>query len=215
MPDLLLRNAAFLAAGLWTTLTMAAWTAALGTLLAIPVALARHAQVPVLGRACAAYVAVIQGTPVLVVLLLAYVALPALLGYRTTAYVACVAGFTVFLAAYAAEDLRAGLRAVPAPLTEAGTALGLSRAQVLRTITLPLATRAALPALIGQYVRMVKYTSVAAVIGVPDLTGATLLVNARVFQPLPLLGTAAAAYFVICLGLSTLARRLQRRLAIA
>ena len=212
MPELILRNLPFLAAGLWTTLTLAAWTFLCGTALAVVVALLRHFRVPGAAAACAAYVGFIQGTPILVVLLLCYFGLPAVFGYRTAAYPACVLGFTVFMAAYCAEDMRAGLRAVPAPLTEAATALGLSRPQVLRLVVLPLAARIALPAVFGQYVRMIKYTSVASVIGVTELTGAGLLVNARVFQPLAILGSVAATYLVMCIGVSLAGRALQRRL---
>jgi ABC-type amino acid transport system permease subunit len=92
-------------------------------------------------------------------------------------------------------------------------ALGLSRLRVLRLIVLPLAARVAVPALFGQYVRMLKYTSVASVLGVAELTGSGLLVNARVFRPLTILATVAATYLVICLSLSLSGRWLQRRLA--
>jgi ABC-type amino acid transport system permease subunit len=84
---------------------------------------------------------------------------------------------------------------------------------VLWLIVLPLAARVALPALCGQYVRMLKYTSVASVLGVAELTGSSVLVNARVFQPLTILATVAATYLVICLSLSLAGRLLQRRLA--
>ena len=212
MPDAVLRSLPFLAAGLWTTVTLTGWTALLGTALAVPVALARTLRVPVLAPLCALYVGLIRGTPVLVVLLLCYFALPALFGYRTAAYPACVLGFTVFLAAYCAEDMRAGLLAVPVPLIEAATALGLSRGRVLRLVVAPLALRVALPALFGQYVRMLKYTSVASVIGISELTGSGLLVNARIFQPLAILGLMAACYLVLCLSVSLTGRWLHRRL---
>lgn len=212
LPDVVARNLPFLAAGLRTTLALAGWTALLGTALAVPVALARTLRVPVAAQAAAAYVAVVRGTPLLVVLLLCAFALPALLGYRTTPYAACVLGFSVFLAAYCAEDMRAGLLAVPPALAEAGTALGLSRFQVLRLVVAPLAARVALPALFGQYVRMVKYTSVASVLGVAELTGSGLLVNARVFQPVAVLGCVAAAYLVLCLTVSLAGRLLLRLL---
>ena len=214
MPDIILRNLPFLAAGLRTTLTLALLTALLGTALAVPVALARYLRVPVLVQLCAVYIGFIRGTPVLVVLLLAYFALPALFGYRTAAYPACLAGFTVFLAAYCAEDMRAGLLAVPPSLIEAGSALGLSRPRVLRLIVLPLAARVAVPALFGQYVRMLKYTSVASMIGVTELTGSGLLVNARIFRPLSILGVVAVCYLVVCLSISLTGRWLQRRLAL-
>ncbi len=98
-------------------------------------------------------------------------------------------------------------------MIEGARALGLSRQQTLRLVIVPLALRVAAPALVGQYVRMIKYTSVAAVLGVSELTGRALLVNARTFQPLTILGGIAAAYMVICLSLSLLGRCLQRRLA--
>ena len=213
MPDVLLRNLPFLATGLATTLSMAALTALFGTVLAVAIALIRHCRVPILSSVLAGYVGLIQGTPVLIVLLVCYVAVPAAIGVRVSGYAACVAGFALFLAAYCAEDMRAGLCAVPAPLTEAAGALGLSRGQVLRLVVLPLAARVAVPALLGQYVRMLKYTSVASVIGVPELTGSALMVNARVFQPVPLLGAVALTYFVLCLTLSLFGRALQRRWA--
>ena len=208
---ILLRNLPFLAAGLVTTLWMAAATAAIGTALALGIALARYRRVPVLAPALSAYVWLIQGTPVLIVLLVCYVAVPGAVGIRVSAQAAGIVGFSLFLAAYCAEDMRAGLLAVPVPLIEAAQALGLARGPVFRRVVLPLAARVAVPALIGQYVRMLKYTSVASVIGVTDLTGSALLVNARVFQPVSLIGGTAAVYFVLCLSLSMTGRALQRR----
>lgn len=211
MPDVLLRNLPFLATGLATTLSMAAVTALAGTVLALVIAVVRDRRVPVLSPVLAGYVGLIQGTPVLVVLLICYVAIPGAIGMRVSATVACTVGFALFLAAYCAEDMRAGLRAVPNSLTEAAAALGLSRVQAFRLIVLPLAARVAVPALLGQYVRMLKYTSVASVVGVSELTGSALLVNARVFQPVPILGAVALVYFVLCLSLSLAGRALQRR----
>ena len=213
MPDAVIKNLPFLLAGLGNSVAIAAATALAGTTLAIVVALVRHSRIPVLSAVCAAYVWLIQGTPLLIVLLFCYIVLPASFGYRTTGTAACTLGFTLFLAAYCAEDIRAGLRAVPPALSEGGAALGLTRPQTLRLVVLPIAARAALPPIIGQYVRMVKYTSVASVIGVPEITGRALMVNARIFQPLTILAITAAAYFAICLTLSLTARRLQARFA--
>jgi His/Glu/Gln/Arg/opine family amino acid ABC transporter permease subunit len=212
MGELLLHNAPFLLAGLKATAALAGWTMLFGTLLAVPVALLRYLDVPVLGRLCGAYMWFIRGTPLLVVLLLCYFALPALFGYRTTASAAALAGFIVFLAAYAAQDMLTGLQSVPRGVVEAGTALGLTRLQVIRLIILPLGARIAVPALFGQYVRMFKYTSVASALGATELTGSILLVNSRVFQPLPLLAAAAVVYLVVCLSISMLGRWLHHRL---
>ena len=113
--------------------------------------------------ALSAYIWLIQGTPVLIVLLVCYVAVPGAIGIRASAQAASVVSFSLFLAVYCAEDMRAGRLAVP--LIEAAQALGLARGLVFRRVVLPLAAWVALPALIGQYVRMLKYTSVASVIG--------------------------------------------------
>ncbi len=212
MGDLLLRNAPFLLAGLRATAELALWSMLFGTLLAVPVALARYLEVPVLGPVARVYMGFIRGTPLLVVLLLCYFALPALFGYRTDATSAARAGFIVFLAAYAADDMLTGLRSVPRGVIEAGTALGLTRLQAIRLIVLPLGARIAVPALFGQYVRLFKYTSVASALGATELTGSILLVNTRVFQPLPLLATAAVVYLVVCLSISMFGRWLHHRL---
>jgi His/Glu/Gln/Arg/opine family amino acid ABC transporter permease subunit len=212
MVELLLHNASFLLAGLRATLVLAGWTALIGTILAMPVAMLRYLDVPVLGRACAAYIWFIRGTPLLVVLLLCYFALPALFGYRTTASAAALVGFIVFLAAYAAQDMLTGLQSVPRSLVEGAAALGLTRFQVIRLVVAPLGARIAIPALFGQYVRMFKYTSVASALGATELTGSVLLVNGRVFQPLPLLGIAAAVYLMVCLSISLIGRWLHLRL---
>lgn len=208
---LLLRNLPFLASGLMTTLWIAAATAVIGTALALGISFVRYSRIPVLSPVLSAYVWLIQGTPVLIVLLVCYVAVPGAIGARVSAQTASVVGFSVFLAAYCAEDMRSGLSAVPVSLIEAAQALGLSQGMVFRRVLLPLAARIAVPALIGQYVRMLKYTSVASVIGVADLTGSALLVNARVFQPVSLIGGTAVVYFLLCLSLSMTGRALQRR----
>jgi His/Glu/Gln/Arg/opine family amino acid ABC transporter permease subunit len=212
MSELLLRNAPFFLAGLEATLVLAGWTMLLGTLLALPVALLRYLEVPILSPLCGAYMWFIRGTPLLVVLLLCYFALPVLFGYRTTASAAALVGFIVFLAAYAAQDMLTGLRSVSRGLIEAGEALGLTRVQVIRHVVLPLGGRIAVPALFGQYVRMFKYTSVASALGATELTGSILLVNGRVFQPFPLLAAGAVVYLVVCLTISMTGRWLHQRL---
>ena len=208
MPDVILKNLPFLLHGLWLTVELSAWSIVLGTLLGLLVATIRFVRVPVLNALAAIYVEFIRGTPLLVVLFITYFALPALFGYRTTAYRAAIFGFVLFIAAYLAEDFRAGLRAVRPTLIQAGLATGLTRWQVLRHIILPQAVRRVLPSLFNQYVRLIKFTSVASVIGVTELTGAGLLINARDFHPVTILATIAIVYLVVCSALSLAGRAL-------
>ena len=208
MPDVILKNLPFLLHGLWLTVELSVWSIVLGTLLGLLVGTIRFVRVPVLNVLAAIYVEFIRGTPLLVVLFITYFALPALFGYRTTAYRAAIFGFVLFIAAYLAEDFRAGLRAVRPTLIQAGLATGLTRWQVLRHIILPQAIRRVLPSLFNQYVRLIKFTSVASVIGVTELTGAGLLINARDFHPVTILATIAIVYLVVCSALSLAGRAL-------
>ncbi len=213
MPEVILRNAPFLLHGLALTASLAALAAAGGTALGVAVAALRHARVKVIAPVLAAYVEAVRGTPLLVVLFICYFALPALLGYKATAFGAATLGFVLFTGAYVAEDIRGGLAAVPKGQTEAGLASGLRPRQVLRLIVLPQALRTVIPMLFNQYVRLFKFTSVASVIGVHELTGDAMLVNARDFAPITLLATIAVAYLVCCSAISLSGRLLYRRLS--
>ena len=214
MPDVIINNLPFLVQGLRVTLELSLETIVGGTLIGLLVGVLRYLRIPVLNALCIVYVEFIRGTPLLVVLFVAYFALPALFGYHTTAYKAALLGFVLFIGAYLAEDFRAGLNSVRPTLIQAGLATGLTRWQVLRLIIIPQAVRRVIPAVFNQYVRLLKFTSVASVIGVTELTGAALLVNARVFQPITILAAIALTYLVLCNALSLTGRVLYARLAV-
>jgi len=214
MPDVIVKNLPFLLHGLTLTLDLSVWSIMLGTLLGLVVGTVRFVRLPLLNTLALVYVEFIRGTPLLVVLFITYFALPALFGYHTTAYRAAILGFVLFIGAYLAEDFRSGLRAVRPTLIQAGLATGLTRWQVLRLIILPQAIRRVTPSLFNQYVRLVKFTSVASVIGVTELTGAGLLVNAREFHPVTILAAIAIVYLVVCSALSLAGRALYAHFAV-
>ena len=208
------RNLPYLAMGFAVTLQTAILVILGGSVVGLFLGLARSGRVPGLLHAAALYIEFIRGTPLLVVLFIVYFAIPPVIGHRFTAYAAAVIGFIAFIGAYIAEDVRSGLASVPRGQIEAGLASGLVTLQVLRFVILPQAIRRMIPVLFSQFVRLLKFTSVASVIGVTELTGATLAVNAREFKPLPLLTALALAYFAACYALSLLGRWLNRRYAI-
>jgi len=214
MPEVILKNLPFLLAGLRITAGIAALSIIGGTLLGLAIGVLRYLRVPVMAQALDLYVGFIRGTPLLMVLFICYFALPALGGYKTTAYAAAVSGFILFIAAYLAEDIRTGLRSVKPDLTQAALATGLTRLQVLRLIVVPIALRNVIPTLFSQYVRLLKFTSVASVIGVNEFTGSAMLVNGREFAPITIIGFVALTYLVICFLLSTAGRLLYARLAV-
>jgi His/Glu/Gln/Arg/opine family amino acid ABC transporter permease subunit len=214
MPEVIVQNLPFLLAGLRATVQLATIGIIGGTLLGLVLGVLRYSGAPVISQAAAAYIQVVRGTPLLVVLLICFFALPALFGYRTDAASAAALGFVLFIAAYLAEDFRSGLRSVRPALVQAGLAAGLTSFQVFRLIVVPQAVRRVIPALVSQYIRLFKFTSVASVIGVRELTGSALLVNAREFQPVIILASVAATYLVICTIMSLIGRLAYARLAV-
>jgi ABC-type amino acid transport system permease subunit len=115
---------------------------------------------------------------------------------------------------YIAEDIRSGLASVPEGTINAALASGLRRSQVLRFIVLPQGLRRVIPVLTGQYVRLFKFTSVASVIGVREMTGGAMLINAREFAPITILIAIAVTYLVICTAISLGGRFLYKLLAV-
>ena len=214
MPDVILQNLPFLMRGLAATLQIAAVTAVGGTLLGLAVGVAVYLRLPLLAASLRIYIEFVRGTPLLVMLFICYFAFPALLGYRTTAEQATILGFILFIGAYIAEDVRSGLRSIKPGLAQAALATGLTRFQAMRLIVIPLALRRIVPSLFNQYVRLLKFTSVASVIGVQEFTGSAMLVNARVFAPVTMLAFVALTYLVLCLLLSMVGRVLHAHLAV-
>ena len=214
MPDVILRNLPFLLDCLGVTVELAVVSAAGGTILGLVVALVRYLHVPILAAVFRIYIELVRGMPLLVVLFISYFAIPALLGYRATAFGAACLGFILFIGAYIAEDIRAGLASVPEGIINAGLASGLRRGQVLRLIVLPQGFRRVIPVLTSQYVRLFKFTSVASVIGVREMTGGAMLINAREFAPITILIAIAVTYLVICTAISLGGRLLYRSLAV-
>jgi His/Glu/Gln/Arg/opine family amino acid ABC transporter permease subunit len=215
MPEVIIKNLPFMLQGLLTSLQISAMVAVGGTLVGLIVAIVLYSRVPLLSLIARIYVEFIRGTPLLVVLFIAFFGLPALFGYQTTAYKATVVAFIMFSGAYLAEDIRGGLLTVKPTLIQAALATGLTRGQALRFVVVPLAVRRIIPTLFNQYVRLFKFTSVASVIGVSEFTGNAMLVNAREFQPVTILAFVALTYLVICLILSGIGRWLHARLAVS
>jgi His/Glu/Gln/Arg/opine family amino acid ABC transporter permease subunit len=215
MPEVIIKNLPFMLQGLLISLQISAMVAVGGTLVGLIVAIVLYSRVPLLSLIARIYVEFIRGTPLLVVLFIAFFGLPAVFGYQTTAYKATIVAFILFIGAYLAEDIRGGLLTVKPTLTQAALATGLTRGQALRFVVIPLAVRRIIPTLFNQYVRLFKFTSVASVIGVSEFTGNAMLVNAREFQPVTILAFVALTYLVICLILSGVGRWLHARLNVS
>ena len=133
--------------------------------LGVMLALGRRSTLPLLRWLSTAYIELIRGAPLFVLLLLAGVALEFFIpaSIAPDAIFRAVTVFTLFTAAYLAEVIRGGLQSIPKGQAEAGKALGLSTFRITFLITLPQALRNVIPAQIGQFISLFKDTTLAGV----------------------------------------------------
>jgi len=200
----------FLLESLQWTLILTALALGGGGVIGFLLALARVSIFKPLRILAGAYIQVIQGIPVLMILFLSFYGL-ALLGFRLPPLVAAGISMTVYASAYLAEIWRGSIQSVAKPQWEASESLAMTRMQQYRYVILPQAMRLSLPSTVGFAVQVVKNTSIASLIGFVELARAGQLVNNATFQPFRVFLVVAALYFVICYPLSLLSRRLERR----
>lgn len=198
-------------AGLVFTIPITLISFFLGLLLGFIVALIRLYGPAPLKNVVRFYVWIIRGTPLLVQLFLIFYALPSV-GITLDAFPAAVIGFTLNVGAFTSEVIRATLLSVAKGQWEAAHSIGMSWGQSLRYIILPQAARVAVPPLSNTFISLVKDTSLASVITVPELFLAAQRIAAVTYQPLILYSEAALLYLLICLVLSYLQSRLELRL---
>ncbi|HYE39983.1 MAG TPA: amino acid ABC transporter permease [Ramlibacter sp.] len=214
-------NIAFNANHLVFLLQAAGWTLMLsvmafvgGGLLGFVVALCRISSIRALRWLSMAYVQLVQGTPLLILMFLAYFGL-SIVGLTLPALVAAGIAMTIFVSAYIGEIWRGCIQAVPRTQWEAAECLALSRAQRMRLVVLPQALRIATPPTVGFMVQIVKNTSLASVVGFVELARAGQVVNNSIFQPFLVYMLVAGLYFLLCFPLSWWSRQLERRLMVA
>jgi polar amino acid transport system permease protein len=197
----------------------AAWTVGLsliafagGGLLGLVVALCRVSQAKALRVVTSAYVQLVQGTPLLVILFMTFFGLPGL-GWQISPLAAAGVSLTVYVSAYLGEIWRGCIQAVPRAQWEAAECLALTRAQRMRLVVLPQAVRIATPPTVGFMVQIVKNTSLASVVGFVELARSGQILNNSVFEPFLVYLIIAAIYFALCYPLSRWSQRLERRSA--
>ena len=193
------------------TLLLSAVALVFGGIFGAIVALLRISAYSPLRWLARAYIYVVQGTPLLVLLFIAYFGL-ADLGLDLPPLVAAGVGFTLYASAFLGEIWRGSIEAVGRGQWEGSGALGLSWAQSMRYVIVPQALKVAIPPTEGFSVQVVKNTALASIVGFIELTRAGQIVSSATFQPLQVYLTVAAIYFVICSVLSYLSRFADRRI---
>ncbi len=157
------------------------------------------------------YVWIIRGTPLLVQLFLIFYGLPSV-GILIDAFPAALIGFTLNIGAYSSEIVRAAISSVAKGQWEASYSIGMSWSQTMRRTILPQAARVAVPPLSNTFISLIKDTSLAAAITVPELFQAGQRIVAVTYEPLILYIEVALIYLAISSVLSALQSRLEVRL---
>ena len=194
------------------TLRLAVPAIVLGFLLGIFIGLGRLARSRWISVPTTIYVELFRGVPLVMVIFWFWFIIPVLVGKSLPEYGVALTAFVVFEAAYLGEIVRAGIQSVPRGQVEAATATGLTRARAMRHVILPQAFRNMIPALLTQFIVLLKDTSLASIIGYVDLTKAAQIVNNREIRPFELYLFIAVVYWICSYGMSRYAGSLERRL---
>jgi His/Glu/Gln/Arg/opine family amino acid ABC transporter permease subunit len=163
--------------GASTTVTLFAWALAIGTLAALALALMRLSSNKPMNWFAVLFGWLFRGIPLLILLFYAFFALPEV-GWILSPFWAAVLGFSLWTAAYQAEVVRSGISAVDPGQSEASEALGMSRTHYMRRIIIPQGLRIMIPPYSSNAMTLLKQTSLATLVTVPEMT----LLTQRIFS---------------------------------
>ncbi|ROL77343.1 amino acid ABC transporter permease [Pseudomonas vranovensis] len=200
-----------LAWGLWTTVWISVASGVVGLLIGLFAGLCRLSNNPTLRDLSTVYVELVRGTPLLVQIFIFYFFIGTVLNLSRE--FAGVAALALFTGAYVAEIVRAGVQSIAKGQGEAARSLGLSAGQSMRHVVLPQAFKRVLPPLAGQFISLVKDTSLVSVIAITELTKSGREAITTSFSTFEIWFCVAGLYLLINLPLSHMASRLERRLA--
>lgn len=206
-------NIRFLFDGLLITLEVAVLSIIISLLLGTLLGVLRYLKIPVFSKIIGFIIDVIRNLPLLLIIFFTYFALPQL-GIRFDIFWSTVAALSIFESAMISEIIRGGLISIPKGQTEAGLSTGLTKVQTLWYIVLPQGLRTMLPSIVSQLIALIKDTSLATIISLPELThNAKIIYGQDTSYVIPMFVALALFYFVICYALSRLSKRLEVRLA--
>lgn len=200
--------------GLGMTALVSGLSLFIGTLAGFMLGIMRASRHRMLRFVIGLWVDLIRGTPFLVQLFITFFILPEL-GLHLEAFPAAVIALSNLAACFICEIVAGGILAVPGGQREAATSSGLSAYHQFRHVVMPQAMRVILPPLVGQYVLLIKDSSVVSVIGVLDVTRVGWLTVQRIPEGIMVFGLVGLLYFLICYPLIWLSNRLEKRLSVA
>jgi len=214
-------KAGLLVIGLWITLQISVSATILGVIIGTISGLMRISDNPALKWTSIVYVELIRGSPLMVQILIWYFVLGTLINDLLSAYGFGqipafwygVASLACFAGAYVSEIVRAGIQSIHKGQTEAARSLGMTYAQSMRYIILPQAMRRILPPLAGQFISLIKDSSLLGIIAIRELTKAAREAVTATLQPFEVYILLGLLYLVLTFALSMYVQHLERRMA--
>lgn len=202
----------FFLKGLWMTSKIAFISLVTCTLLGFILGILKSGNNKILKWIIGTYVAFVRGTPFVVQVFIIFFILPEW-GLQLTAFPAALLAMAIMGSAFICEIVAGGISSIPKGQWEAGTAAGLSLLQQFRWIIIPQSMKVILPPLVGQYVLLIKDTSVVSVIGVMELTRVGWVTVVRIPEGLMVFSLVGLLYFSISYPLILLSNYLERKMA--
>lgn len=203
----------FFLKGLWMTVQIAFISLATCTILGFILGIFRTSRSKILRWIIGIYVSFVRGTPFVVQVFIIFFILPEW-GIQLEAFPAALLAMAIMGSAFICEIVAGGIASIPKGQWEAATSSGLTLFQQLRLVILPQAMKVILPPLVGQYVLLIKDTSVVSVIGVMDLTRVGWVTVIRIPEGLMVFSLVGILYFAISYPLILLSNYLERRMAV-
>lgn len=199
--------------GLEITIIITLASAVLGMIIGVVMALGRTSKNKIFRALASTYVEIIRGTPTVVQLMIIYYII-----FGSTAVpklMVAIVAFGINSGGYVAEIVRAGIQAVDKGQMEAARSLGMPYGMAMRHIIMPQAFRNILPALVNEFITLLKETSVSGFIALDDLTKGADIIRGITFDPYTPLLTAAAIYLVLTNLISFIFGKVERRMRIS
>ena len=203
-------NIRFLLEGLLLTVQVALVASLFSFVIGAVLGLIRYLKLPVLSAIVGAIIDVVRNLPLLLIIFFTYFALPQI-GIRLTIFWSAVSALTIFESAMLSEIIRGGLNSIPNGQTEAGVSTGLTYGQTLWYIIIPQALRAMVPPIVSQLVSLIKDTSLATIITLPELTHHVRIVYGQnTNYVIPMFVMMGLMYWIVCYSLSKFSKRLEK-----
>ena len=203
----------FFLKGLWMTTKVAFLSLIICTLIGFILGMMRSSHNVFLKRMVGVYVSFARGTPFVVQIFIVFFIFPEW-GLQLDAFPAALLAMAIMGSAFICEIVASGISAIPKGQWEAASSAGLTKLQQLRFVILPQSMKVIVPPLVGQYVLLIKDTSVVSVIGVMELTRVGWVTVVRIPEGLMVFALVGILYFSISYPLILLSNYLERRMAI-